>query len=408
MAAANRILFVDDDPIIREVVSHTLQDYDLLLADNGEDAWQSLRRSELPPVDLLITDLDMPRMDGRDLLYRVRDDELDLSTMVLTADSSLETAVELIQAGALDYLVKPVDTEDLQRKVAKNLAIHDRRLDIAKLNLDRAQRQLEAHQLVNWRQMYASKDSTSVQRMVRLINQVFNSQGGFAWADWIRELGVRDEGQVSVSEELVTMMSTSTAEYQRLLNVIGACEQQFNEALAFQPHRGDAVLGLWGPDVWQEALKRRSHQLAGPKRDLIEHLTFNLHWDSFSKAMRELMINALRHSEAESRITTYAQEMSLNRQPHLKLTLENAVATSGKSTLSSPETELVFDLFYQIETNVAPSGYGEPWGFGTGLPMAREILRRHGGWVTMDTRLSQSDSKRVLASTSVFLPLATV
>ena len=109
------VLIVDDERATREGLERALQNrYEVMLAEDGQKAVQVL---ESRPVDVLVTDLKMPGIDGMALLRRARTLTSPPLCIMMTAYGSIENAVEAMQAGAYHYLTKPninLDELDLQ------------------------------------------------------------------------------------------------------------------------------------------------------------------------------------------------------------------------------------------------------------------------------------------------------
>ncbi len=114
-----RVLIVDDDPIVADSLAALLsaEGYDCDTANDGQAALDRLNELR-QRIDVLITDMDMPRCDGRDLLKRVRSGGAGVVPLVLTGFGKIEDAVEAIKLGAANYLTKPVLDDDLKRAVA--------------------------------------------------------------------------------------------------------------------------------------------------------------------------------------------------------------------------------------------------------------------------------------------------
>ncbi|WP_461210415.1 HD domain-containing phosphohydrolase [Desulfocurvus sp. DL9XJH121] len=114
------VLLVDDEPELLEVNRETLEScgHRVLTAGNGLDALEVLSSH---PVDLVVTDLRMPRLDGRQLLARMRERGQDADVIFLTGYGTVESAVECIRLGAADYLLKPFDIREFLTKVDKVL-----------------------------------------------------------------------------------------------------------------------------------------------------------------------------------------------------------------------------------------------------------------------------------------------
>lgn len=108
-----RILIVDDEPSAREGLAKLVSNWSFITAsaENGENALGSIAETE-PHV--VITDLFMPVMDGMTLLKRIKEDYPDLAVILLTAQATIDSAVEAIKVGAYDYLEKPVDPDRLR------------------------------------------------------------------------------------------------------------------------------------------------------------------------------------------------------------------------------------------------------------------------------------------------------
>ncbi len=127
----NQILIIDDDPAIQILLKRTLhsQGYDVSVASNGEDGLEQARK--LRP-GLVICDWNMPRMNGLQVCRQVKA-TAELSTTIfilLTARNSLEDRVEGLDAGADDFLSKPIEMAELQARVRSGLRLHQASRDL--------------------------------------------------------------------------------------------------------------------------------------------------------------------------------------------------------------------------------------------------------------------------------------
>jgi two-component system response regulator AtoC len=109
---SERVLVVDDDRSIRETLEQHLDrsGYEVATAPSAEEALGQL--AEFEP-GLVVTDVRMPGMDGIEFLKRVRSEVADLDVIVITAFDDMKTAVSAMKAGAYDYLVKPLDLDQI-------------------------------------------------------------------------------------------------------------------------------------------------------------------------------------------------------------------------------------------------------------------------------------------------------
>ena len=116
-----RILFVEDDPTFSQVVVRTFSvEYEVVHAADGLVASQLLTEQSF---DLILSDLLLPGISGVELLRLVRTYDLDVPLIILTGHPALDTAIEAVQLGAIQYLVKPISLEDLRDHIAKGVAL---------------------------------------------------------------------------------------------------------------------------------------------------------------------------------------------------------------------------------------------------------------------------------------------
>ena len=118
-----QILVVDDAALMRRRIESSLspQGYEVTTCDDGMDAWQWLQRHGQPA--LLITDIEMPRMDGFTLIDRCRQAGLDMPILVISSRLAEEWSRETSRLGATDYLTKGFSTSELVNKVSALLEL---------------------------------------------------------------------------------------------------------------------------------------------------------------------------------------------------------------------------------------------------------------------------------------------
>jgi EAL domain-containing protein (putative c-di-GMP-specific phosphodiesterase class I) len=118
-----RILLVDDDEALLRAMKRamTAAGYDVATASDGRRATDLLAKVTF---DAIVSDIDMPRMDGIELLRAVRRRDLDLPVILITGAPQLKTAIEAIAHGALQYLTKPIDLALLGKAVARAVALN--------------------------------------------------------------------------------------------------------------------------------------------------------------------------------------------------------------------------------------------------------------------------------------------
>ncbi|GAG37850.1 unnamed protein product, partial [marine sediment metagenome] len=113
-----RILIVDDEEIIRDSLSYILKSegYEVEEADDGDTALEIILQKSF---DLVITDIKMPKMDGISLLKKISNLQPETFFIIITAFASLETAINALRLGAYDYIMKPLEFDDVLFKIKK-------------------------------------------------------------------------------------------------------------------------------------------------------------------------------------------------------------------------------------------------------------------------------------------------
>jgi two-component system response regulator AtoC len=122
MEKGNKILIVDDEEIVRDSLHDWLEslDYDVETAESGFEALQIINRKK---IKIMLTDLKMPGMDGIELMTKVKKIAPTISTVIITAHATVQTAITAMREGAYDYIEKPFCPEKVELLV-KNLVEH--------------------------------------------------------------------------------------------------------------------------------------------------------------------------------------------------------------------------------------------------------------------------------------------
>ena len=159
MAPSSRILVVDDDKAVRVAVQVNLRKagYEVQLARSPDEALKVLRDT---PQDLVLTDVQMPGGTGLELLARVRERHPDVQVVVMTGYGSVRDAVAALKGGAADYVIKPVERDEL-------LVVVDKALEQAALRAEVRQLRQEVRDRYGFDRLIGTTDA-----MVRLYEDV--------------------------------------------------------------------------------------------------------------------------------------------------------------------------------------------------------------------------------------------
>lgn len=159
------ILITDDEVNIVSGLKYAFEDegYTVLSANNGLEAWHLVNTNA---VDLVITDLRMPEMDGYELLRKISASYPMLPIIVLTGHGTIETAVETMRDGAVDFFTKPVDLDKLLlvvKKSIKNSQLQEQNRKLSE-EIDKLRSQQKYSKIIG--------KSGKLSQMMQIINQV--------------------------------------------------------------------------------------------------------------------------------------------------------------------------------------------------------------------------------------------
>ena len=116
-----KVIVVDDSSVMRQIIKNNLKQLGFEQSNvvDAEDGEQALKKINEDTIDLVISDWNMPRMTGIDLLIAIRADDAlkELPFLMVTSEADKEKIIEAVQAGVNQYIVKPFNTTQLEEKI---------------------------------------------------------------------------------------------------------------------------------------------------------------------------------------------------------------------------------------------------------------------------------------------------
>ena len=128
------ILIVDDDKVVRELFVEMLRHlgFRVYCVRSAKEALAEIGKK---PYTFLLTDIRMPEMDGLELIRDIRNNSFDLCTIAMTAYSKKYSYVDVINAGATDFINKPFNIEELEAKVRRGIIERNNKKELARLSI---------------------------------------------------------------------------------------------------------------------------------------------------------------------------------------------------------------------------------------------------------------------------------
>jgi DNA-binding NtrC family response regulator len=107
------ILIVDDEVDVHTTLTKYLsREYSVHKAADGQEEYDIIHEND--EIELILSDIQMPRMDGLELLNKIQESKKDIKTIFITGNSNIHSAADALCNGAFDYLIKPVDVSRLE------------------------------------------------------------------------------------------------------------------------------------------------------------------------------------------------------------------------------------------------------------------------------------------------------
>jgi putative two-component system response regulator len=235
-----RVLVVDDEESIRTALAKFLRarGYEVTTAENGDEALAAVRSGDR--FTLMLCDVRMPGLTGVELVPMVLDVDADIAVMMLTAVNDASTATEALAAGAMDYLMKPVELKDLERAIER--VLHRRALIVEQRNVERLIREEVA---VRTDELMAER--RAVQEMsVAVIDALINAQEAKdvflrGHSQRVADLAASIASSLGLDDELVEDIRLAGRVHD--VGKIGIRESVLNKPSALTPEEFDHVKG---------------------------------------------------------------------------------------------------------------------------------------------------------------------
>ena len=332
----HRVLVVDDNRDIRELLGLELQDYQVFFAVDGEEGLVETRR--LKP-DLVVLDIMMPKLDGFAFLREVEKDEglKFLKVLVLSAKSTKEDLLQGLELGAIDYLTKPFKKDILGAKVDRLLTL-------------KFSQEVAAYQKVIWRFL-----NHHIRNPLNLI--------GLSGA--IIEAATRDNPEIDASG--TEIISEGVATIETLIEQGSFLNHLMTEMPKFGAVNVENLVVEMGDDVKSRAAAAGGREIRFdlPQMEADPILAMGEE-EMIRRALWSIMSNAVDHTEAGNRIVVEMRQSGAD-----------VIVTVSDNGPGVPD-DSVGSLFtpYHIDWTTPP-GFSQ--NLGLGLPIAYLVARLCGG-----------------------------
>ncbi len=342
------ILVVDDELLIRDLCSKGLRKYRILQAGSLQDA---LNCYTTQMVDLVLTDIQMPGGSGIDLLREIKKADPNAVVLVMTGFGDKETVLEALRADADDFIQKPVNLLHLQTAIEKALSRRALKEELAAMqyldSLKGAFLSLVSHKL----KTPLTSLSLGLEELERYASRLYQTE-----ACHLRLASMRED--------------------------LGALAGLMTSLVRMHQALGAPGSGMVRCDL-AEVVKSAAESVERASAKSGVSLTLDLtavpavrgNRDRLIFALQQLLENAFKFTSSG----TVAISLTSADQ-HATITVRDTGCG-----IAEDEMPKIFERFYQVD----PDATGQVPGFGLGLFCAREIIRQHGGSITLSSQPGQ-------------------
>ncbi|WP_224983622.1 hybrid sensor histidine kinase/response regulator [Geomonas agri] len=339
------ILIVDDEGVIRDLCKRVLNDYHIVEAGDGQEAYEIFLRGG---VDVILTDVMMPRMDGIELLKKLKEREPTMVVIIMTGFADKDLILKALKADADDFITKPLNLLQLKSAISKALVKKALKDEIANLrNLDR------------FKTVFLSLISHKFRTPITSISLFLQNLAS----------GIIDPSDAGTKEH-IKLIYNEACYLGNLVTDLLTFSSVMDSGVGL--HLEPCTLNLLLPKLLQEAreVADRPGVTAHITQDTVPALMLDR--DKVSFAVRQVIDNAIKFSKETGVVCVTLR----NLEDQCEITVQdNGI---GIPTEQLPK---LFEKFYQVDAEHT----GQVRGFGLGLFYVREFIRMHGGTVSIDS-----------------------
>lgn len=409
---SKRILIAEDDENSARMLNDLLSTsgYEVTTASNGVEAIEHFEKSPFP---LVITDIEMPQMDGNELINRLNMSEIPPVIIVTTVHKEFDLIIDIMKKGAFEYLVKPLNLDEVLFKISRGFEAYDLKKSSIMLEKEKTVRlesQLEWYRFADTAKFQDERGFDN--NLFTSFHHAFNQGGGFgalvSLLNIVESTAKKEGENYLIDGELFDLVKQNNRLAQKALDTFGEIHKiMINDPVL------DPVDCISFYKMIKKALNElsdifliNSHQCSiSDSKPGFESLSVNINEHYFLKIFEELLINACKFSIPGSKIYILTGIAEKN----FIINILNEPPRNDKDSLGIPvEYEnMVFEPFFRLTKQVYDNYPSID--FGCGLTLVRYVIEKHGGKITLSNIKDMSDINRepvIKVNCEIIIPLA--
>ncbi len=373
------ILLIEDELEVRESYVDMFGFLDLEV-DTAENGKHGLEKLEAKHYDIIVTDLNMPEIDGLETMRRVKKKDSDIEVIVITGFATIENAVGAMKQGAFDYITKPVSLEHV--KIVMNKCIQ--KIMARKENQTLRDTNSQLRELNELKDKFITITNHELRTPLAVLRGYFD----------LIEMELEDSGNTDLTEYVGIINHTIT----EMMDMI----ESMHDLSSFKKYvskldRANVNIN----DIVTEVTKE--------VRVLFENrnIQFDIQTDGnmlsafvdrkmIFKAVRELIQNALKYTDKGGQVTIAAKPVPARNQIYI------SVKDTGIG-IPLDKQELIFEPFYEVQDVLHHSTSKTDFmggGIGVGLSLTKEIVELNGGELVVESQPQRGSTFTIILPTA--------
>jgi signal transduction histidine kinase len=344
--AAKTILIVDDEPVIRDLCGRALHDYHIVEASDGQKGLDTFLRGG---VDVVLTDVMMPRMDGLELLKRIKEHEPTVVVIIMTGYADKELILKALKSDADDFITKPLNLLQLKSAIDKALVKKALKEEVANL------RMLDQFK-TTFLSLVSHKFRTPITSISLFLQNLAAGIFDPSDPDCKKNLSLIYDEACYLSKLVTDLLTFSSV-------------MDVRRGLRLEPCDLSSLI----PQILNNSKEWSEKRGVTPECDLDNAPKLLVDREKFGFALQQVIDNAIKFSKETGTI-----RVSLKNDGE---SCRIIVQDEGIG-ISDDQLPKLFEKFYQVDIDQT----GQIRGFGLGLFYAREFIRMHGGSISIESR----------------------
>ncbi len=358
------ILLIEDEPEVRMSYEDMFSflGHSVSSAENGQLGLQKIQQKQ---YDIVITDLNMPVMDGLETLRRIKKYDKNIEVIVITGFATIENAIKAMKQGAFDYITKPVSIDHVKIILNKCVQkIRDKRENEQLKDLNRELKTLNElkDKFISITNHEIRTPLSVIKGYLELLDMELDARDGEEIEEYINIINnTLDETLETIESmsELSNFGQNSFKDNTTLLNVNEFLNEIFQEnRLLFSKREIELNLEMDHEPLYVSVSPKRMRQ-----------------------AIRELLQNALKFTPEGGKVTVSCKNIDLKDKIFI------SIEDTGIG-IPSDKLELIFEPFYEVQNIMNHSSSKTAFmggGMGVGLSLAKEIIESSGGEIHVES-----------------------